>query len=866
MVLLAFAEVDGDDNDGSSRLVRAVEAASTHTSEADFILVADGFELDAMTREVVENALGKEGWRTFSAIELPEFEGFSSAVNRAMRIVPGDSVVAVLSTSALLLTSSDGKVSAPATVEANNVFDEIGKSSSEEGSASDIFVGYERLKCNISVESSPTAATKTHFPLPYPRTCAASCSSHRDGRNEALTPSTLQYDAYGKLCDNGTSGDQSEGFLVTISPSVFTADGRINNDIDDTHKCSRDNAQARSSVDGQKTGGRDRHKETEPAECVRSAASPLTAPSPPRWLSASTLSDIAPIPLLVFDVETFFALGELDERFAFQGGIAEWMSRATSSDSDNMFCGHTIRGRHSESRKTMGGAGNNEHATGTPDSGRPTRHVHNPLWGRHFVASRRDGEATEDKWNKLPATNSEALIQADADLFFLPLLLAQPSPEASKHDGASPTGRCLAFSSEWMGRFPDSLLVRDALKRQTRFPVAVVVVVHDDISLMRATLEEVATVVEHILVVVSLRPWHGDTEDVSSTLNMLKGILGDVHSPTYGKLRVEVGSWATESAQREHGNALIREDPRGFFRVVVMDTDEFWHPVQLAKALVHIAQHPKVALSHAGMNTYWASVRSVVSPPEKLLALWLVDPRRCFWHQNREITCRVEVGEEHDVSFDIETSTAVVHHLSYVRVEGDLKRKMNTFSHAGEEQSEWYERSWRGWAANNSLTDLHPVEATAFKRVVPQPLFRLTPALRTLHLDAKKGRATAISHKAGKGKKIFAVTRAMLTSALTGNSDSDGRAMVQNCLRGSALEQKEPISRGGGASHSRECLEEQKGCTQCAWDRCDCNCAREPGNADDDREMPEYGGDGCEEVGVEEWSEWQRTMCLVPDS
>ncbi|CAM9232552.1 unnamed protein product, partial [Ectocarpus fasciculatus] len=75
------------------------------------------------------------------------------------------------------------------------------------------------------------------------------------------------------------------------------------------------------------------------------------------------------------------------------------------------------------------------------------------------------------------------------------------------------------------------------------------------------------------------------------------------------------------------------------------------------------------------------------------------------------------------------------HHLSYVRVEEDIRRKIATFSHAGEEH-----RSWLVWAANNSPTDLHPVIPVAYKRVVSQPLFRLTPALRTLHLDAKKGR------------------------------------------------------------------------------------------------------------------------------
>lgn len=41
----------GNDGARPSRLTRAVFAASTHTSEAHFLLVADGFELDATIRE-----------------------------------------------------------------------------------------------------------------------------------------------------------------------------------------------------------------------------------------------------------------------------------------------------------------------------------------------------------------------------------------------------------------------------------------------------------------------------------------------------------------------------------------------------------------------------------------------------------------------------------------------------------------------------------------------------------------------------------------------------------------------------------------------------------------------------------------------
>lgn len=50
-----------------------------------------------------------------------------------------------------------------------------------------------------------------------------------------------------------------------------------------------------------------------------------------------------------------------------------------------------------------------------------------------------------------------------------------------------------------MGRTLDNLLAQEASIRRKNFSVAAVVVVHDGISHMRATLEEVAQVVEHIV-------------------------------------------------------------------------------------------------------------------------------------------------------------------------------------------------------------------------------------------------------------------------------------------------------------------------------------------------------------------------------
>lgn len=127
-------------------------------------------------------------------------------------------------------------------------------------------------------------------------------------------------------------------------------------------------------------------------------------------------------------------------------------------------------------------------------------------------------------------------------------------------------------------------------------------------------------------------------------------------------------------------------------------------------------------------------------------------------------------------------------------------------------QNEWYERSWLGWAANHTLTDLHPTAPEAFKRVRSQPLFDLTPSLRTLYLDAKKGRTVGSRNDTTAAR---APTSSLKTSEhAIPRSNTDGIAKKRNAS-------------GGG------------------------------GNL--------YNGRGCEGTPPGKWTEFQRTMCLVPD-
>lgn len=136
--------------------------------------------------------------------------------------------------------------------------------------------------------------------------------------------------------------------------------------------------------------------------------------------------------------------------------------------------------------------------------------------------------------------------------------------------------------------------------------------------------------------------------------------------------------------------------PGNFTHVMVVDGDEFWHPVELELALNLVAdQHtpPAVPFAAAKMWTYWKSLRVLIYPPEDLNILWLVDPWQCDFTVNREVTCQGGI---------LVLGLAKCHHLSYVRTTQELtERKLTSFSHANEVYAEWFQEKWLGWDMDN---------------------------------------------------------------------------------------------------------------------------------------------------------------------
>ena len=381
-----------------------------------------------------------------------------AAINRAMKAIPDNSLVAILSTSDLLLPSSTDYTSPPATLDLDRrtVADGSSTHLGRGQTASDVFVAYERMQYATSVPASSTVNSTTSRSL---TTEGEATGTFNPLQGDSHGVAVEWYDHYGRIHHRSTmhkvntllvtassSGVATDRASVLISPHI----GGVGN----------------PSTEG--TGQNDQGGNEEASTTPRSrSATGRPPPAPRRQQEPDTrFSNVVSFPLLVFDTQTFLTLGELDERFAFQGGIADWISRAKLARSNHGVgvdadvagcCCDASPFRHRRSRKKRAAA---DRGTAAVSDGL-VPHVHDSSWGGRFVrpwpendfqprcptsndnqrpsngvrrssveeqAFRSQGAQTSedivmDQWTRLSRTKLEARVQADADLFFLPLMM-----------------------------------------------------------------------------------------------------------------------------------------------------------------------------------------------------------------------------------------------------------------------------------------------------------------------------------------------------------------------------------------------------------------------------------------------------------
>lgn len=270
--------------------------------------------------------------------------------------------------------------------------------------------------------------------------------------------------------------------------------------------------------------------------------------------------------------------------------------------------------------------------------------------------------------------------------------------------------------------------------------VAAMICIYDDVRFIEALVEDLFPIIHAAIVLHSNSPWYGDSRPKTHAYaaQVLSRIAAN---PKVSLIR---GSWPSEEAQRNFGMRIA--NMQSMTHVLLVDGDEFWHPAELDRALSLIAgRQTPVGWARASMATYWKSTRTVVSPPEPLQILWLVATHStidCQFADARNWACSTtNFSTAADLAAQIDAlgvfldrSTAICHHLSYVRTTSELNDKMTSFAHAEDVRSGWMDDVWHRWDDDHHLKNLHPTHPSAFAGTINRPLWSLPPALRRLSI------------------------------------------------------------------------------------------------------------------------------------
>jgi hypothetical protein len=195
------------------------------------------------------------------------------------------------------------------------------------------------------------------------------------------------------------------------------------------------------------------------------------------------------------------------------------------------------------------------------------------------------------------------------------------------------------------------------------------------------------------LVLVSKRPWHGEwQQDETADIARRAGAC------------VVEGDWYSEADQRNHGLKLLK----GYDLVYVLDADERMGLIAWS-SLADSAFNNKdaEAFSASRCHVFWKSINYRIVPRQPEKPVMAVRPSVRFEHARRLAygidPCVVDACE--------------LWHLSYVRDDVEMAKKITTFEHASEfDTARWYDEVWLKWTPE--MRNLHPVVPEQFHAAV----------------------------------------------------------------------------------------------------------------------------------------------------
>lgn len=243
--------------------------------------------------------------------------------------------------------------------------------------------------------------------------------------------------------------------------------------------------------------------------------------------------------------------------------------------------------------------------------------------------------------------------------------------------------------------------------------VGAVICTYEESGHLTETVRRVYNVVDHILVLIGSHPW--------SCPDWERGFLGTYATAASlfdpdRKITIITRQWSSEHEQRTFGKDWLFA--KGVEWSMVLDDDEFYNTDQIDRYIHNVLpSKPNVFVHLAPMHIYW-KYRDHILPEANVSYPVFVrtDPKKTTFHKARSVNVmggNWESTEHNDLA---------IHHLSYVRSDEHIKKKIARFSHADEFQADWYEKYWFGWKEGQPAVLNHTTSRRVEK--LPNPILK----------------------------------------------------------------------------------------------------------------------------------------------
>lgn len=225
--------------------------------------------------------------------------------------------------------------------------------------------------------------------------------------------------------------------------------------------------------------------------------------------------------------------------------------------------------------------------------------------------------------------------------------------------------------------------------------VAAVYVVYEDSGYLTESVRRCYYCVDKILFLLNFHPWNGSLNN-AGLMNTYQTIV-NMYDPLK-KIEIVSKSWKTEEDQRNFGLQHLREG--GIDWCFIIDDDEMYNHTDLHQQIEKIKKD-KHSVYLSPHQVYWKTRNWAIANLVEALPSFTKTDGSAYFSKARAL-----IVQHNHTWHTFSPDELICHHLSYVRSDEKMFRKITTFSHAEDLKNSWYDKVWMQWSPQ--MENIHP--------------------------------------------------------------------------------------------------------------------------------------------------------------